>query len=249
MKTKPQISFIVPALNEDNNIEQVVAQISTASAGRVSECEIILIDDGSTDRTGQLMDEMARRDPRIRVVHNEKNLGLGLTYRKGVALARLEYVMGIWGDNIMPTESLVSIIERAGEADMVIAYITNFRGVKSFPRYVASRAYTKLLNLLFNLHLDYYNAYAVHRTDLLRTIDITSTGFGYQAEILIKLLKLGHTYVKVGVESIYETNPSAALRISNLLTVARTIIHLLREVRHLPRPTAVAAPAKKNGPV
>ena len=118
MKTKPQISFIVPALNEDNNIEQVVAQISTASAGRVSECEIILIDDGSTDRTGQLMDEMARRDPRIRVVHNEKNLGLGLTYRKGVALARLEYVMGIWGDNIMPTESLVSIIERAGEADV-----------------------------------------------------------------------------------------------------------------------------------
>ncbi|MGA2138769.1 MAG: glycosyltransferase family 2 protein [Verrucomicrobiia bacterium] len=233
MQSKPRVSFVVPALDEDQSIEQTVSQIRTACAGRTSEYEIILINDGSTDRTGQLMDEMARQDPRIRVVHNAKNLGLGNTYRKGVDLARLDYVMGVWGDNPFPTRSLMSIIEHIGEADLVISYVTNFRAVKSLPRYMASRAYTRLLNLLFGLRLCYYNGYAIHRLKLLRSIEITSTGFGYQAEILVKQIKLGHSYVEVGVESVYETNPSAALRVWNLLTVAKTIIHLALEVRKL----------------
>ena len=233
MQSKPKVSFVVPALDEDQSIEQTVSQIRTACEGRTSEYEIILINDGSTDRTGQLMDEMAGQDPRIRVVHNAKNLGLGNTYRKGVEVARLDYVMGVWGDNPFPTRSLISIIQHIGEADLVISYVTNFRAVKSLPRYLASRAYTRLLNLLFGLRLCYYNGYAIHRLELLRSIEITSTGFGYQAEILVKQIKLGHSYVEVGVESVYETNPSAALRVWNLLTVAKTIIHLALEVRKL----------------
>jgi glycosyltransferase involved in cell wall biosynthesis len=248
MQSKPRISFVVPALNEEQSIEQTVSQISAASEGRVAEYEIILINDGSTDRTGQLMDELARRYPRIRVLHNARNLGLGRTYRRGIDVARFEYVMGVWGDNPMPTASLACILERVGEADLVVSYVTNFRQVKSLPRYIGSRAYTILLNLLFHMRLNYFNGYAIHRTELLRALNITSTGFGYQAEIVVKLYKLGHSYVEVGVESVYETNPSAALRPRNLLTVAKTIIHLVREVRRLPRPTAVAATVEKSGP-
>ena len=248
MQSKPRISFIVPALNEEKNVERTVSQISAASEGRVADYEIVLINDGSTDRTGQIMDELARRDPRIRVFHNEQNLGLGRTYRRGVDVARFEYVMGVWGDNPMPTASLACILDHVGEADLVVSYVTNFRQVKSLPRYIGSRGYTILLNLLFNMRLNYFNGYAVHRAELLRAINITSTGFGYQAEIIVKLHKLGHSYVEVGVESVYETTPSAALRIKNLVTVAKTIIHLVSEVRRLPRPTAVTATVEKNGP-
>ena len=233
MQSKPKVSFVVPAWNEDQAIEHTVAQIRTAAEGRLSDYEIILVDDGSTDRTGALMDDMARQDPHILALHNEKNMGLGVTFRRGIDAAKHDHLMGVWGDNPFPTASLIKILEHVGGADVVISYVSNFRAVKSLPRYIASRAYTNLLNLLFGMRMHYFNSYCVHRLDVLRSLDITSTGFGFQAELIIKQLKLGHSYVEVGVESVYETNPSAALRVWNLLTVARTVIHLFFEVRKL----------------
>jgi len=224
------ITLIVPALNEQELITPTVQQIVACTDGRFVDYELLLINDGSTDATGELMERLARANPRIRVIHNGKNLGLGYSYRIGVAEARFEYVMLLCGDGGMPASSLPAIFERIGTADIVVPYVRNLRQIKTPVRFLLSRTYTTLLNALFGLKLRYYNGLAVHRVDLVRAVDVTSDGFGFQGEILVKLLKAGCSFVQVGVEGAEKTQRSSALRLSSIASVTRTLLSLLWEV-------------------
>ncbi|MEE8515459.1 MAG: hypothetical protein V3T02_02355, partial [Alphaproteobacteria bacterium] len=97
-------------------------------------------------------------------------------------------------------------------------------------RFLISRCYTLLLNLLFGQRLHYYNGLSIHRTDLLRQIGLTSTGFAFQGEILVKLLTAGCSYVEVGVPTIDLTDNSSALKLRNLVDVMSTLIMLIYSV-------------------
>ena len=96
------------------------------------------------------------------------------------------------------------------------------------------------MNLLFGFRLRYYNGLPVYPRSLLEAITITSSGFGFQGEILVKLLRSGCTYVEVGVEGQDKTQRSVALRPRNIISVAKTFLHLVFEIlRFKPIPKAV----------
>ncbi len=223
----PTISFIVPALNEERVVGPVIEQILEKIRGQFKDYEVILIDDGSVDATGRIMDAVAATNDKVRVIHNPKNMGFGNSYQIGLREAQFDYVMLLCGDGGLPAASLPPIFEKIGSADIVIPWMVNLREIKSRGRYLLSRAYTTLVNLLFGLKLHYYNGLPVHRRDLLQRISVTSGGFGFQAEILVKLIRSGATFVEVGVNGAEETNESDALRARNWLSVGRTVYHLL----------------------
>lgn len=227
-RPSPTISLIVPALNEEKLIVETVNQIVAVTEGRFADAEVILIDDGSTDATGRLMDELAARNAGIRVLHNARNIGLGSSYHLGVAHARYEYVMLLCGDGGMPASSLPAIFDKIGSADIVVPYCTNLKDIKGPGRYLLSRTYTVLLNALFGLRLKYYNGLPVHRTALVRSVRGRSDGFGFQAEILVQLLRAGRSYVEVGVLGAEKTNRSSALKFKNVVSVTRTLARLFR---------------------
>lgn len=230
------ISFVVPALNEEQVLEAVIEQMmERILVAGFADYEVILINDGSIDRTGEIMGEATRRYPKVRVLHNERNLRFGNSYKRGVAEARFDYVMLLCGDGGLPSASLPAIFDRIGTADIVVPWMTNLREIKSMGRYLLSRAYTDLLNIFFGLDLRYYNGLPVHRRDLLQKIEITSGGFGFQAEILIKLIKSGATYVQVGVHGAEEKGRSFALKPRNWISVGRTFAHLLLELTRFKR--------------
>jgi dolichol-phosphate mannosyltransferase len=236
------ISFIVPALNEEAVVGTVIDEIMEKIEGRFADYEVILINDGSTDRTGEIMDRAAQRYPKVRVIHNARNLRFGNSYKRGLREARFDYVMALCGDGGLPAASLPAIFACIGKADIVVPWMTNLRDIKSAARYWLSRAYTTLFNLLFGFRLNYYNGLPVHRRDLLQRIDITSGGFGFQAEILIKLLKSRCTFVQVGVKGAEEKQRSVAMRPRNWISVARTVLHLILELaRFQPVPPEVVA--------
>jgi hypothetical protein len=232
----PSLTFIVPGLNEEANIAATVAEI-----GRVTDLlaghEILLIDDGSTDRTGAIMDELAAARPdRVRAIHHERNLGLGAAYRRGVAEARCEHLMLIPGDNQFPAQSMRLVVERVGEADIVVQYTSNPE-VRAPGRRLLSSAYTAILDALFGLDLKYFNGTVVHRTALVRSVRMTTGGFAYQAEILIRLLKRGATHVQVGVPiTERQGGRSAALRARNVAAVFSTVARLIWEIHVLRQP-------------
>ena len=184
----------------------------------------------------------------MRVLHNMPNIGLGASYRRGVAEARLDYVMMLCGDGGVPASSLPPIIARIGAADIVVPYMLNLKQIKTPLRYLVSRAYTHLLNLLSGHRLNYYNGLPVHRRALLDQVTMTSSGFGFQGEILVKLLKSGCTFVQVGVMGAETTNKTSVFRIKNLLSVAFTVIKLVCELAMFRRITPVAAARPAGGP-
>lgn len=224
------ISFIIPALNEEIVLRAVIEQVLEKVEGKFAKYEIILINDGSTDSTGMIMDEYAGRYDTVSVVHNPRNLGFGNSYIRGLKSAKLDYIMLLCGDGGLPASSLPAIFEKIGSADIVIPWMVNLHEIKSPARHLLSKTYTSLLNLLFGLNLHYYNGLPLHRRDLLEQLSITSGGFGFQAEILVKLIKSGCTYVEVGVNGAEETNRSSALRLRNWLSVAGTIGHLIKAI-------------------
>ena len=225
------ISLIVPALNEENVVGKVLESIYQATQEKFKEFEFILIDDGSIDQTGEIMELFAKKNPNVWVLHNPKNLGLGGSFKRGFSVAKHKYVMLLCGDGGLPAKSLPLIYDSIGEADLVIPYMTNLKQIKSPRRYLLSRTYTNLLNLIFGQNLHYYNGLPVYPRELLNAIEIKSNGFGFQAEILIKLLKSNCTYKQVGVWGAEETGRSFALKPRNIASVSRTFIRLIKEIQ------------------
>ena len=169
------------------------------------------------------MESLGHELTNIRVLHNNPNRRLGGSYKRGVGESRYDYVMMLCGDGGIPASSLPSIISKIGTADIVIPYVTNLREIKTLPRYLISRSYTRLLNFLSGHKLNYYNGLPVHRRSFLNPTLMTSSGFGIQGEILVKLLKSGHSFIEVGVLGGETTNKSSVFRPRNLISVSRTV--------------------------
>lgn len=233
-QSQATITVIVAAMNEEEVLEDVVRQTLDHLGTRFADYEVILVDDGSVDRTPEIMDRIAEAHPKLRVIHNPRSCGLGNVYRQGLAEARFEYVMMLCGDGGLPPASLPAIFEKVGTTDIVVPYMLNLPAIKSGPRYVLSRTYTTLLNTVFGLGLQYYNGLPVHRRDLLRSIEIMSTGFAFQAEILIKLIRAGASYVEIGVRGSEGKPSRSALRLRNVISVARTLWMLFRALARVP---------------
>jgi dolichol-phosphate mannosyltransferase len=224
-----RFSFVVPCFNEQDNVAPTVDAIRRAVA-HGDDHEIILVDDGSLDQTLPHMQALASADPCIRLVQNPVNLGLGGSYKRGVAVAAGTYVIMIPGDNGFPASSIAEILRHAGQADIVIPIVAN-PGARTWFRAVASRCFTRLLNSMFRLDVGYYNGAVLHRRSLLREIEIRTDGFAYQAEALVKLIAGGASYTQCVVQiQERETGRSSALSLTNQLTVWRTLAHLVVEV-------------------
>ena len=220
------LTFLVTALNEEEHIAGTVATIIAAAEHFSCDYEVLLVDDGSTDETAQIADALATENPRVRVVHNERNLGLGGAYKRGIQHASKEYVMWVSGDNAETTDNLVNIISHVGEADIVVPVLVAPK-TRPWLRRLASKAFTLVVNSLFGLRIHYYNGSVVHRCALIRGIDIRTNSFAYQAESLVKLLKQGHSYVEVPYTSAtYDGVFSHAMRPKNLLAVFKALIDL-----------------------
>ncbi len=120
---KPTVSFVVPALNEEGNIEATVKNILEAGGRSCRDFEIILVNDGSTDRTGATMDALAARNKTVRVVHNERNLGYGGAFKRGAAAAQKDFVVRVCADDVSPAECLEKILSQVGKADLVLVAV------------------------------------------------------------------------------------------------------------------------------
>jgi glycosyltransferase involved in cell wall biosynthesis len=224
------ITFVVTALNEEAHIVPTVTTVVAAAEELGCDYEIVLVNDGSTDATPDMIDRLAASNDRIRAVHNERNLGLGGAYKRAVALAKKEHVMWICGDNSETAEHIVHIASHVGKADIVVPVLKAGRQ-RPFLRRLTSRTFTVLVNLLFGLRVGYYNGNVIHRTRLIQAVPIRTNSFAYQAEATVKMLRAQCSYVEVPYASrTYDGLFSNAMKPKNLVAVVlclyRTFIDL-----------------------
>jgi dolichol-phosphate mannosyltransferase len=229
------VSLIVAALDEGAVIEHVVRETYEVAQRCIGEFEIILVNDGSNDDTGQIMDRLAAELPHTKVLHNERNLGFGASYLRGVEASMLDYVMLVCGDGGVPPSYFPTIIERIGSADIVIPYMSNLREIKTPFRWWVSKLFTAYMNFLTGKRIKYYNGLAVHRRDLVARTPLESTGYAFQGELLLKLLRDGHSYVEVQVAGAEkEHQRSTFIRPRNVTNMFKTCLLLFREARRPP---------------
>lgn len=247
------VSVIMPALNEEENLALAVSAVQEAFSHRLMGYEMIIFDDGSSDRTGAIAEDLAKGNPRVTVVHHLRPMGLGRCYWEGVRLACCEYVMMVPGDNEVPREALELMALHAGAADVVAPYFVN-SWVRPLQRRLLSWLFTTFVNSLFGLKLKYYNGPCLIRTDLVRSLPTAHDGFAYMAAILARLVAASHRVVEVGIPlGVRRGGRSKAVSVKNSVDVCRTMLSLYREVRALrqKRGPAVASepahPEKEKG--
>lgn len=224
------ISVIIAALNEEKNLEATVVTALEAVKKAFAEYEIIIVDDGSTDSTGEIAEKIRHRNKNVRVIHNKRSKCLGGVFKEGLKLARMHYVMLINGKNDTTVEGLTMIFSLRGRYDIIIPYTINTYERPALRR-VISRAFTRLLNMLFGLHIAYYNHYCLHKRALVNSIDIKTSSYAFQAEILVKLIKAGYSYKEVvHIDKFDQGVKTKAFSIHNISSVAVFFPRLLMDI-------------------
>lgn len=227
---KRSVSVVIPAFNEEGNIQGAIDSVVGAVAPVVDGYQIIVVDDGSRDATRQMALEKAKTNPKIMVVSNDGNKGFGFSYARGVRLAEMEYVTVFPGDNDMAGDSLTKLVNAIGDTDLVISYMSK-TNKRSLFRRVVSRLFVFIMNTLFGLKLEYYNGAFICRTQVLKGIPIKSVGLATLAECLVRMIKSGYSYKAIYFEHIgRKSDHSKAFKLKSVWAVATTIGILLKDI-------------------
>ena len=228
----PEITIFIPCLNEEKHI---AAAIETAIAScRSAGCrfEILVFDDGSTDGTSSavMASQALHPEAAITLIRNERNRGVARNFVEGAFRGRGTYYRLVCGDDVEPQATQEAILKERGIADIVIPYFTEIRN-RSFYRTIISALYTRLVNLASGYRLHYYNGCPLYRREDVLRYHVETTGFGYQAEFLTRLIYEGRTYKEVALIA-YDREGSAALNAKNLLSVGHSLLTIaLRRLR------------------
>ena len=231
---KRSLSVIVTAMNEQGNLRPTVEAVVESVSARFEPYEIIVIDDGSTDRTPMVAADLMTENTRIRVHRNPVNRGLAYSYRRGLELATLEYTSWVAGNNLVPPAAFNDIYDRVGEADMVVSYIKT--DVRRRSRQILSRTFTTVVNTLFGTRLRYFTGPCVYRTEVAKRIRHISHGSMFVVETVLRLVKSGQRYVEVGLDPLPRSSgASKTFRPRNVAGIAVSLLHLFWEIRVMRR--------------
>ena len=232
LKSKPSVSIMVLTLNEAGNIRQAVLLITESVIKQnLNDYEIIIVDGGSTDGTQQIIKELALNDSHIRPVYGHGKKGLGHDFKNGLGHASKEYVGWFPGDNETLPETITAILEQIGKADIIIPYTVN-REARSIYRRFLSIAFVTLFNVIFWLKLKYFNGPCFFKRDLLKTIEMTTDGPAYMAEILVQLARRKDvSYVEVPMYiKKRDYGVSHVLKWKNVYLIGKTIFGLIYRI-------------------
>ena len=223
------LTIVVPCFNEENFIAQTLKCIKEALDPLQIEYEVIVIDDCSQDKTFEIASKFKSDNPnfRVHVIQNKRNRGLSRSYCDAAFLGVGKYFRLVCGDNSETAESIQKIVRARHTADMILPYHPEVPG-KSLVRRLISKAYTKIINKVSGNNIQYYNGCALTtRYDVMRWGSY-SFGFGFQADLITRLLAEGRSYAEVPVEVYHHENDAAAsaFRFKNILSVVHTLIEI-----------------------
>jgi hypothetical protein len=236
---RPQVSFVLPSYNEEANIVTALDRTLKAARRLCAAFEIVVIDDGSTDRTADLVQRASAQEPSIKLVSHGTNRGYGEALRSGFAAAQFDFVFFTDADNQFDMNELELLLVWADRADVVAGY----RKVRRDPfmRRVNAWGWNRIVRWLFYVPVrDIDCAFKLFRRQVLQQIDIESSGAMINTEVMVKLARSGCTIVEVGVSHFPRT--SGAPQGAKVRVIARA----LREVKRMHPHLSKLAPCSPN---
>ncbi|MDQ3856034.1 MAG: glycosyltransferase family 2 protein [Chloroflexota bacterium] len=221
-----KLSLILPALNEAPNLERVVGHSIEVLNEQMPDWEIIVVNDGSTDETGEIADQLSARDPRVRVVHHLCNRGYGAAWRSGFGAARGEYLMCMDSDGQFDLADISQLLPYVNHYDIVAGY----RIERQDPahRKVNAKIFHAAARVLFGISMrDLDCAFKIFRASLIHSLPLQSPGALINLEIFTFAAPRQARVMEVGVHHYPRQagQPSGA-KLSVVLQAMREILVL-----------------------
>jgi glycosyltransferase involved in cell wall biosynthesis len=227
---RPNISVFFPVFRDERTVRTVTEKALAVLRDLADQYEIVIIDDGSPDRAGEIADELALEYPEVTVVHHERNLGYGAAIRTGLASCKYEWICFTDGDDEYDINDLRKLIALKDFYDLIITfrYVKIYSGDRQF----ISWAYNLTLRALFRTNYrDISTGLRLIRKSLADQLQCESNSPFIGAEITIKSMLKGYRIGEVGIQTFprefgkgASTSPkNIAATIADMLTVYRKI--------------------------
>ena len=230
---------MLPCYNEEANVERTARAALAACPAVSDDFEVIIVNDGSVDRTGELADRLASEDPRVRVVHNRPNQGYGGALQVGFRAAAKEWVFYTDGDGQFDLNELPLVIAPLDRYDIVSAYRLNRQDPAI--RRLNGWGWTLVCNCLLGTRLrDIDCAFKVYPRRLFDEIDMWALGALIDAEVLAKATRLGYHIGQVGVHHLPRL--AGAQTGGNIRVILRAFAELCRLRKRIRQHAPTTAP-------
>ena len=231
----PGVSIVLPCYDEEDNVVEAVRAARLAGRRAALACEVIVVDDGSRDRTRDRALPLALEDPDVRVIVHEHNSGYGAALRSGIAAASQPWILLTDADLQFDLTQLEDFLPHAARNDLVLGH----RVLRMDPvgRRMAAGAWNWLVRRVFRLPVrDVDCAFKLVRTDLLKDVPLTCSGAMISTELVLRCIAQGARVTQLGVRHRPRvageqsgTSPRVVARAFRELFAAR------RELGRLPR--------------
>jgi glycosyltransferase involved in cell wall biosynthesis len=190
------LTIVVPAYNEEKHISTTLDVVTRAANRNLDNYEIIVVNDGSSDATGQMAEEAAKKDQHIRVHHQPTNQGVGAAYMVGLGQARYPSISLVCGDNAFSEAALDNVWGAIGSAPLVISYRSNLQVRKPLRRFL-SVGCTACMRVITGAKIRDAQSMFIWPVELARECAPRSSGYGYHIETLGRMLTLCRTIHQV----------------------------------------------------
>jgi dolichyl-phosphate beta-glucosyltransferase len=233
-----RLSVVIPAYNEDKVIGDSVAKVA-AYLDRVGDSELLVVDDGSRDRTAEIVQELSHTFPFVRLVPNDRNRGKGYSIKHGVLESRGQYVLYTDADLVYPIEGVEPFIDALDRgADVAIGSRSHPRTLFAlhprhfsyiYQRYIVGRTYINVVNFLLKLDVtDTQAGFKCFRGDAARAIFARTTldDFAFDVEALYIARQLGYRVAELPVYFLYLGEQSSVQLVKDSARMLRDLLHI-----------------------
>ena len=230
------ITIIVPAYNEEEKLSETIENLLEAQkkAGNIP-LDIVIVNDGSSDRTPEIISKIESKLPIVRSIHHERNMGIGAGVVEVIKIAKYPKIMLAAGDNDVSRDMLVNLFKNRDKADVILGYYLN-KEDRGRTRNIVSTIFGLIYMCSFNVFVQYMNGPSIWSTSLIRQLNIRSTRFSIGAEVNTKLLCSGCTFHEVSGYMQTGVDRTTNVNLKNFLEAVDIFLRLVIEVKFLKKP-------------
>lgn len=230
------ISIVVSVLNEEKDLRPTFNTIMDAVSllKRNIPIEIIIVNDGSTDGTAQVIDELKAESPIIQSISFDQNQGLGTAFLSAAKIAKYDKITIVPGDNAFTASYICSIIENVDAAEVVFSAMTN-PAARTWFRRILSNVYNFIYRKSFDLPIQYIHGTPIYPTSLIRSLKLSSSRYAIFSELAVKALRKGLTFCEINGEYQANVRKSSAVKLKVLVDVCITYLRVMYEIHFLKR--------------
>lgn len=227
---RPNISLFFPVYKDDLTIRDLAQRALQMLSEVAEDYEVVIVDDGSPDRSGEIADELARSDSRIRVAHHPRNLGYGAAMKRGISLCRFDWICMVDGDNEYDVFDLKRMLSLRHYYPLVIGF--RYKKLYSALRIFISYVYNATLRYLFRTRFrDISTGIRLIHRSVLDEVTLNSDSPFIGAELAIKSMLRGFPVGEVGIQTFPRRfGAGSSTSPINILRTIRDIYRMHREV-------------------